>query len=415
MEWRLAIKSSLFRYICTVNAAYMFIVAIFLLSLFVIWTDWVAYRRYVARAGAVWMRWGVVALIVSANLLPYVAMAMMWLGNMQSMVPMMWLLTIYTLLSLSRLGLYAGILTLKNNYAKWAVGALLCTIVAWVLLVGVVRTRKELTARSVEIVSARLPKAFDGYRIAFFSDLHIGSLTSAYEMCEQLVTKVNSLDADLVVFGGDLVNARYDELTPEISKVLGRLKARDGVVAVLGNHDTGVYVRDTLALPIEENTRLLVERIKAMGWQVANDETSTLERGTESITLTGIGFSRELLEHRHSADVADSLDLRPIYEGIPRDKFNITVSHMPQLWRKVSTLGYGDLVLSGHVHSMQIKGRIGGCEFSPAQLMYKEWSGLYKEDDSHLHITDGVGSVGFHLRIGAPPEITILTLRSTSD
>ena len=103
MEWRLAIKSSLFRYICTVNAAYMFIVAIFLLSLFVIWTDWVAYRRYVARAGAVCLRWGVVALIVSANLLPYVAMAMMWLSNMQSMVPMMWLLTIYTLLSLSRL------------------------------------------------------------------------------------------------------------------------------------------------------------------------------------------------------------------------------------------------------------------------------------------------------------------------
>jgi predicted MPP superfamily phosphohydrolase len=84
---------------------------------------------------------------------------------------------------------------------------------------------------------------------------------------------------------------------------------------------------------------------------------------------------------------------------------------MPQLWRKVSALGYGDLVLSGHVHAMQIKGRIGSWQFSPAQLMYKEWSGLYSDQNSHLYITDGVGSVGFHLRIGAPPEITHLTLR----
>jgi predicted MPP superfamily phosphohydrolase len=234
-------------------------------------------------------------------------------------------------------------------------------------------------------------------------------------MCENIVAEVDALDVDLVVFGGDLVNVTYEELAPELGAVLSGLKARDGVVAVLGNHDTGVYVRDTLELPIEENTRLLIERIEAMNWRVSNDETTLLVRGNDTITLTGIGFSRELLEHRHSADVADSLDLRPIYEGVPSDKFNVTVSHMPQLWRKVASLGYGDLVLSGHVHAMQMKGRIGGCEFSPAQLMYKEWSGLYKELSSHLYITDGVGSVGFHMRIGAPPEITLLTLRSTSD
>ena len=193
------------------------------------------------------------------------------------------------------------------------------------------------------------------------------------------------------------------------------LKARDGVVAVLGNHDTGVYERDTVELPIEENTRLLVERIEAMGWLVSNDETMLLARGNDTITLTGIGFSRELLEHRHSADVADSLDLRPIYRDVPNDKFNVTVSHMPQLWPKVSELGFGDLVLSGHVHAMQAKGRIGDFVFSPAQLMYKEWSGLYKKQSSHLYITDGVGSVGFHLRLGAPPEITLLTLRCDSD
>jgi predicted MPP superfamily phosphohydrolase len=234
-------------------------------------------------------------------------------------------------------------------------------------------------------------------------------------MCERVVAQVNALDADLVVFGGDLVNAQYDELSPELSSVFRRMRARDGVVAVLGNHDTGVYVRDTVELPIEENTRLLIERIEDMGWRVVNDESVFLMRGDDTITLTGIGFSRELLEHRHSANVADSLDLRPIFEGLPCDMFNITVSHMPQLWRKIVALDYGDLVLSGHVHSMQMKASLGERHFSPAQLMYREWSGCYKESNSHLYITDGVGSVGFHLRIGAPPEITLLTLRCTSD
>ena len=389
----------------------MFIAAILALSLLLIWCDWVAYSRYVRPCSRVWVRYAVAILLILANILPYIAMAMMWLCEMASMVPMMWVLTVYVVLSLSRFALYVGLFTIGNCYAKWVVGTMLCTIVAGVLLVGVVRTRKQLTVKRAEITSARLPEAFDGYRIAFFSDLHIGSITSVEEMCCALVESINSLDADLVVFGGDLVNARYDELSPEISSILSSIKARDGVVAVLGNHDTGVYVRDTLALPIEENTRLLKGRIEAMGWRVADDATEALVRGGDTITLTGIGFSRELLEHRHSANVADSLDLRPIYKGVPRDKFNITISHMPQLWRKISALGYGDLVLSGHVHAMQIKGRIGECEFSPAQLMYREWSGHYTEPNSHLYITDGVGSVGFHMRIGAPPEITELILR----
>ncbi len=393
----------------------MFIAVIVVISLLLVWADWVAYRRYVAGARLAILRWGVATLLVVANILPYIAMAMMRFVETSSMVPMMWLLTIYTLLSFIRFALYVGILLIKNRYIKWTVGLLLCTIVAWVLLVGVVRTRKELTVRSAEIVSERLPQSFDGYRIAFFSDLHIGSIISVSDMCRNLVEQINSLDADLVVFGGDLINIRYDELSPELQNILGGIKARDGVVAVLGNHDTGVYVRDTIALPLEENTHLLKGRIAQMSWRVLDNETEWLVRGKYSLTLTGIGFSPELLEHRHSASVADSLDLQPIYESVPNNKFNITVSHMPQLWRKVSALGYGDLVLSGHVHAMQMKGCIGDYEFSPAQLMYKEWSGLYNEITSQLYITDGIGSVGFHLRIGAPPEITLLTLRCTSD
>ena len=389
----------------------MLLVGISILALLLVVADGFAYRWYVRPIPYSWVRVVVVSAMVVVNLMPYVAASMLWFFNTGDMVPMMWILTLYTILSLSRLSLYAVILPFRNYRHKWHLGIALCTIVAMVQMVGVVHTRKALTVRSVEVSSMRLPEGFDGYRIAFFSDLHLGSLTSAEEMCRNIVKSINSLDADLVVFGGDLVNAHYEELRPEISAILRQIEARDGVMAVMGNHDTGVYVKDTITLPIATSTRLVTERIEQMGWRVANDETELLVRGNDTITLTGIGFSRELLEHRHSADVADELDLRPIFEGVPRDMFNIAVSHMPQLWRKVKALGYGDLMLSGHVHAMQMKVAFAGWQISPAQLMYEEWSGLYKEDSHHLYITDGVGSVGFHMRIGAPPEITLLTLR----
>ena len=389
----------------------MLLVGISILALLLVVADGFAYRWYVRPIPYSWVRVVVVSAMAVVNLMPYVAASMLWFFNTGDMVPMMWILTLYTILSLSRLSLYAIILPFRNYRHKWHLGIALCTIVAMVQMVGVVHTRKALTVRSVEVASMRMPEGFDGYRIAFFSDLHLGSLTSAEEMCRNIVKSINTLDADLVVFGGDLVSAHYEELRPEISAILRQIEARDGVVAVMGNHDTGVYVKDTITLPIAESTRLVTERIEQMGWRVANDVTELLVRGNDTITLMGIGFSRELLEHRHSANVADELDLRHIFEGVPRDKFNIAVSHMPQLWRKVKALGYGDLMLSGHVHAMQMKVAFAGWQISPAQLMYEEWSGLYNEADSHLYITDGVGSVGFHMRIGAPPEIALLTLR----
>ena len=140
----------------------MFIAIIFIVSAFIIWFDWVAYKRYVRPCADVRIRRGIGISLIVANLLPYIAAAMMWLVETRSMVAMMWLLTIYTILAFSRLALYCGILTFKNSRVKWSVGGTLCTIVATVLIVGVVHTRKNLTVKNVEIVSDRLPQAFDG-------------------------------------------------------------------------------------------------------------------------------------------------------------------------------------------------------------------------------------------------------------
>ena len=101
---------------------------------------------------------------------------------------------------------------------------------------------------------------------------------------------------------------------------------------------------------------------------------------------------------------------QPLFDALPDGIFNICVAHLPQLWPKCAPSC--DLMLAGHVHATQIKFSCGNISLSPAMLMYKEWSGHYSDGDSHLYITDGIGSVGFNLRLGAKPEITLLELRS---
>lgn len=85
--------------------------------------------------------------------------------------------------------------------------------------------------------------------------------------------------------------------------------------------------------------------------------------------------------------------------------------HIPQLWGQIADAGYGDLTLAGHVHSMQMKLRLFGRAFSPAQLLYTRWSGRYDEGGRTLYINDGTGYVVFPMRLGAYPEITLITLR----
>ena len=122
----------------------------------------------------------------------------------------------------------------------------------------------------------------------------------------------------------------------------------------------------------------------------------------------GIDYTEKLLEYKHKFDAITDIDYSSLYESSPEGIFNITVSHLPQLWHYLCDNGYSDLTLSGHIHAMQCK--IGS--FSPASFMYDEYSGLYTDKNGKLYINDGIGSVGFIARIGSGPEITLIELKS---
>jgi predicted MPP superfamily phosphohydrolase len=146
-----------------------------------------------------------------------------------------------------------------------------------------------------------------------------------------------------------------------------------------------------------------------MGWKVLDDDTQYIRRGKDSIAITGISFSAQLQDKRHSSNLPD-VNISEAYRGADKGDFNVTIAHIPQLWDRILDEGYADLTLSGHTHAMQIKIPVGRRGISPSQLLYKRWSGLYEKRNRWLYINDGIGLALYPMRLGAPPEITIIEL-----
>lgn len=269
---------------------------------------------------------------------------------------------------------------------------------------GAAINRFAIDDKEVEIELSDLPETFDGYRIAQFSDLHVGTYGNDTSYVSRLVDHINSLDPDLIVFTGDIVNRKTDEITPFV-EVLGRLHAPDGVIAILGNHDYGDY----MTWPSDEakrgNMQMLYDTYDTAGINLLLNQTEWIRRGNDSIAIIGV------------ENIGDPPF--PIYGSlskaypIPGDSTTkILLSHNPAHW--VDSISGNDkariqLTLAGHTHAMQIE-MFG---ISPAALRYKTWGGLYA--DSHerhqLYVNIGAGTVGMPMRLGATPEVTLLTLR----
>lgn len=366
-------------------------------------------RRSVNKRKA--LTWAILAAMT--DLLPLVAVIIQVASadNTQSIMRItMWSFTVYFITAIPR-GIFYLFAIISQKRPFMAIGCLASLFVAGYLIYGLIVGRKRIVINETTICSDMIPSSFDGFRIVHFSDLHVGTLLSPSNETRAIVDTINSLDADLVVFSGDLVTVRYSELDDEVMSMLARITARCGIVSSVGNHDTGLYVKDSITLPKEESRRRLIRREKEMGWTVLDDSTMYLRRGADSISVSGISFPDEFYEFRHLTEVPE-YDISHVYDSVPPDMFNITISHIPQMWRRITSLGYGDLTLAGHVHAMQAKLHVGERGISPAELLYEEWSGRYECNGSTLYINDGTGYVGLYMRLGAWPEITVLTLKS---
>ena len=388
----------------------MTILITIIIAFTVILLDRVAYNRLSKRTVSKLLKYSFAAIIYVSNLLILLTPLLLYFfinedngGNVMKIAMIM--LTTYLALSLPRVFFYLFWFISKKRFSLLT-GGVLSLALFLLFMYSIFVTRNDYEVKRVQVECENLPPLFHGYSIAFISDIHIGSMLAPECEIKKIAEIIKKQNVNLVLFGGDIINLHHSELTNGIVSLLSTIKGRDGAFMALGNHDTGAYIKNSTIETRNENIAALTAKMNGAGWEVLRDSTVYIERGCDSIAITGIDFGEELLKYKHSMDAVKGVDVDRIYGNIPSTLFNITISHLPQLWNVLSESGNSDLTLSGHIHSMQMK----FFGFSPAKFMYEYWSGLYDNGKGKLYINDGIGCVGFIARFGARPEITVIEL-----
>lgn len=365
------------------------------------------YRRYVKRRlGNVWARiaWWLPTLLITVSTIGVsltrdFAPHNLTLFNTYLFITALVVLPKFSFVLCSLAGRLARrMLKLRRNWGNY-VGLVLVLAELYILFHGTMVGTDRLNVRQVTIEFDDLPKAFDGYRIAQFTDVHLGSMKD--ELMLRAVTAIDDMRPDLIVFTGDIQNMGPDEL-PRFAQTLKRLKAKDGVMSVLGNHDYSRYVN----LPPDEalrNERMTRDFETSVGWQLLLNDNRIVRRGSDSIVIAGG-------ENDGRPPFPAKADLKKAMRGIHAKSFVVMLQHDPSAWRRhILPQTNAQLTLSGHTHG----GQISLFGLRPTELVGKEDDGLYVEGKRKLFVSTGLG--GFvPFRFYMNPEVVEITLKKTN-
>jgi predicted MPP superfamily phosphohydrolase len=244
---------------------------------------------------------------------------------------------------------------------------------------------RDLMVNEEAIPVARLPRDFDGLRIALMADFHLGPFIPA-AFVREAVDRSNALQPDLVLLGGDyiLYEARYlVRVMPE----LGRLAAPLGVYAVTGNHDNTV------------NRPMTCRELEANGIREINNRGLWLSRGDSRLRLGGIDDLR-----------TGRPDPEAVLDGVSEAESALLLTHNPDFVETLNDVRVG-LTLAGHTHGGQVSLPLVGSPFVPSAYGQKYTRGLVRAPFGQVFVTRGIGTVFPPVRLNCPPEIALLTLR----
>jgi hypothetical protein len=250
-----------------------------------------------------------------------------------------------------------------------------------------------------------LPTELEGLKIVQISDIHSGSFTFK-EPVLNAIDLINQENADLVFFTGDIVNNIADEMLPFV-EVFNKIRAKNGVFSVLGNHDYGDYAEWSSREAKKANLDKLKGIHQEMGWNLLLNENRTVEINGQSVAIIGVENYSALARFPKYGD------LQQAYQGTENTKLKLLLSHDPTHWDAQVTQDFQDIALtfSGHTHGFQFGIEIPGFKWSPAQFVYKQWAGLYQQGKQYLYVNRGLGFIGYPGRVGILPEVTVVELQ----
>ena len=273
------------------------------------------------------------------------------------------------------------------------------------LLIGMFKGKYNYKVLHYALEFDDLPQAFDGFTLTQISDIHSGSFDNA-EKVNYGIDLINQQESDAILFTGDIVNNKADELLPW-KEAFGRLRAKEGVYSVLGNHDYGDYVNWESIEEKEANLQQLFDFQKEMGFTLLRNETHFIEKDGERLALVGV-------ENWGKGGFKKKGDLEKAITQVEVNDFKVLMSHDPSHWEaRVLPHPYTfHLTLSGHTHGMQFGIEIPGwIKWSPVKWRYKQWAGLYHQKKEWINVNRGFGFLGYPGRVGIWPEITVITLK----
>jgi hypothetical protein len=260
---------------------------------------------------------------------------------------------------------------------------------------GLLYGRLNLQTTRQRVHLARLPKAFDGFRIAQLSDIHIGPFMTE-DQIRRYVEITNNLKPDLIALTGDFVTWDPSTQRAVVSAVAG-LHAPFGIFGCLGNHEAWSGTEDSITAMLQQ-----------VGIRILRQARVPVTMQGEAFNLMGVDFQTR----RHMGPAHDNF-VRRYLEGVETlvapNMVNILMSHNPDTFDRAAELGI-DLSLAGHTHGGQVALEFVNPEIAPSRLVTPYVQGWFRKPGGQLYVNRGIGTIGVPMRLGAPPEITVYEL-----
>jgi uncharacterized protein len=302
------------------------------------------------------------------------------------------LVSILLISEIARVALYAGSSLLgrplddaRRTFISRVIAAGAGLVAGGLAIAGAASALGTIVVMPVKVALRRLPPSLRGFRIVQLSDVHIGP-TIGRSWLAEIVGRVNALDPDLVVITGDLVDGSVAHLREHVAP-LADLRAKFGVYFVTGNHE------------YYSGATEWIEELGRLGVRVLRNERVSIGEGDASFDLAGVDdwtAGDTLPDH--------GPDLGKAVAGRDERRELILLAHQPRQIFEAATQGVG-LMLSGHTH---------GGQLFPITMMVRLQqpyvAGLSRHNDTQIYVSRGTGYWGPPIRVGAPPEITLIEL-----